>query len=208
LAGGREGGFGLVEEVEAVAGEAIFQERDEGLPVGLFVEGFATVSFDEGRVVGAQRWDGVEAFDFGGDVEVGLGAEKETGAWALLAAGETNVAVELGMRGAGVKVEVARAAFGVEAGGDGEGFEEGGFAAAVFADDESDGAVEWERLERADGREVERVGVEGRDAVAKERRMEQKAAVGEDGIPRARRAGWRRRATSGAVVCSGISRRV
>jgi len=71
LTRGREGGFGFVEEVEAVAREAVFQERDEGLAVGLFVERFAAVCLEQTGL------NGVEALDFGRDVEIGLGAEKK-----------------------------------------------------------------------------------------------------------------------------------
>jgi hypothetical protein len=42
--------------------------------------------------------NGAEPVHLGGDVKKGLGAEKETGARALVAAGEAQAAVQVGLR--------------------------------------------------------------------------------------------------------------
>ncbi len=61
----REGGFGFVEEVEALA-KPVFDERDECFAVRLFVEQFAAVAIDQ--LSAALRFR-VEPFDFGSHVK-------------------------------------------------------------------------------------------------------------------------------------------
>ena len=59
--------------------------------------------------------------------------------------GQPDALVEGGVRGPGGEVEVPAAAFGVQADGDGEGFQQGRFAGPVLADQERDLRVERER---------------------------------------------------------------
>ncbi len=139
----RERGLWLVEDVEPIGPEAILDEVQERLAVRALVERHATVG---GHRVGV-------LLDFTGDVEEALGAEEVTRLGAAHAADEPKVAVEFRLRAARSEVEVAAAALGVEAGGDGDGLDEGGLAAPVFADEERHLRVELERLELVHGRD-------------------------------------------------------
>jgi hypothetical protein len=60
--------------------------------------------------------------------------------------------IQLGMRILGLKVEVASASLGVESLGHGDGLQQSGFAAAVFANQEGDLRVELQCAEIPDSR--------------------------------------------------------
>lgn len=144
LAAGGEGGFGLVEDVEAFGSETVFDQGEEGLAVRFFMERNAAVGVGDGKPL-----------DFGGDVEKAFGAEEVAGGGAARGLDQAQAAPEAGFGAARRKVEVPRSAFGVEAGGDGEGFDQSGFAAAVLAEEKGDARIEVEGLEMAESRDGE-----------------------------------------------------
>jgi len=173
---GAEGGLRFVKEVDTVAAEPLSEQSEEGLAVRAFV-GRATAPFavGDGGVVFVRldlRHERVEAFRaeeepvgfaIGGGVTVADHGEE---------IGENRVSV------AGGKPVVPAAAFGRVAETHREGFEQGGFATAIFADEERHGAVQRQFVEGAHGRDSERVPVPVGNGVAFEPQRAKESAAG------------------------------
>src|SRR5439155_21626575 len=100
---------------------AVQRQRQERLAVGLLVERPTAVGGRKGLML-------VERLDLGRDVEEALGAQEEAVALAPDVAGEPQGCVQLRLRAAGSEAEVLAPAFGVEAGRDGNRFQDGGLA--------------------------------------------------------------------------------
>src|SRR5256885_1909658 len=86
----------------------------------------------------AMRISHPEPVDLSGDVEETLGAKEVAIARTTPPTDETDVLVQLRLRAARVKVEVARAALGIESGGDRDRLDQRGLAGAVVAHEERD----------------------------------------------------------------------
>ena len=80
LALGGECGFGLVEEEEAVAGEFVFEEGEEGFAVRAGVEALPAVAREDRRTEELF----VQFVDVGGGVEEAFGAEEEACAGSFI----------------------------------------------------------------------------------------------------------------------------
>ena len=93
LAGGRQGGFGFVEDVNALAAEAMQQEGKEGFAVGLLVQAFAAV---RSKQPAAKRLF-VEILDFSSHGVNAFGAEKKSVHRAMRRALEREETMELGV---------------------------------------------------------------------------------------------------------------
>src|SRR5262245_53279341 len=130
-----QGRFGFVEDVEAIPTEAIEQERKKGLPVRLFVKRPSSVGLNNPR--GGGRF-GVHPFDVGRDVEKALSAEEEAVLGPLSGPYQSQVFVQLGVRGPRGKLKVDRPSLRVESPRGGDPFQQGGLAATVFTDNERD----------------------------------------------------------------------
>jgi hypothetical protein len=156
-----EGGFGFVEEEEAVASELVLEEGEEGFAVRASVEALSSV--------GGQDWWAesfvfnriVKFVDVRSSVEEAFGAKEEAGAGALVE-GEAQGSHEV-VGGVvvfcGVVADAAVAAFGAKAVVGGDGFEECRFAGSVFSDEEGDAGVDRDLGQGGDGGDGE--GVDG-----------------------------------------------
>ncbi len=158
-----EGGFGLVEDVEAVAVNATGEKGEKSFAVGLRVERFAAVGMKDAGI-GA-----VEAVDLGGEGVETLGAQKITvGAKAGVAFEDQAFLQILGVGGVGGEPEILAAALGVETPFDGDRLDEGGFARAVLADEKRDFGVQRQPVEVANGGDGKGIVREGGHRLAAE----------------------------------------
>src|SRR3954452_679984 len=148
LAHRRERGLRLVEDVEAIAEEAIEQQREECFAVRLLVQRDAAVSSGDAEAIDLRRY-----------VEERLGAEEVAIRGIARRSSQMKEQREFGLVLAanGFEAEVLRAAFLIESGGDGQRLDDGRFARSVFADEEGDRRPELDPIEAAHGRDVEAV---------------------------------------------------
>src|SRR4051812_9423591 len=114
---------------------------------------------------------GIDALDFSRDVEIALGAQKETVARTLDAPNRPHVLMQLGVRCACAKPKVARTAFSVESESDRDRLEDRALAGTVFADEERHGPLEREPLHRGHGWKDEGISPKVRDLVATENEL-------------------------------------
>ena len=150
-AGHRERGLGLVEDVEALAGEAVGGEREERLAVRLLVQLHAAVE----RQV---RREGALAVDVGGHVEEALGAQ-EVAVARLRPALEHRLELpaEHGARhGRELAGALELPALRVEADRRRERLDQRRLAGAVVARQQRHGRAEIHAFDRGDRRDVER----------------------------------------------------
>ncbi len=156
LATHRERGLRLVEDVEALGTEAVHDERDEGLAVGLLVQRPAAV-----------RGDGIgDLLDVRRDREEALRPQEVAGPGTGRAAYQAEVPVQRGVRGTGRDGHVLTAALSVETGGDSDRLGQRRLAAAVLAGQQRHRGVEWKLVQLAHRRDRERVVVEVVDLVS------------------------------------------
>jgi hypothetical protein len=154
-----QGGFGLVEEVEAVTGEAVDHEREEGFAVRLLVERPLAISMAI-----------ADFLDIAGEVVEAFGPQEEAVAAGDHVLAEPELAGQrFVVRVLGFKHRMPRAAFRVEAFGDSHRFEEGRFARAVVADEEGHARMQFEQMQVLDRRDAVRKKVERLDKLAAER---------------------------------------
>ena len=102
LAFGRERGLGLVQQIEAIAAEAVQHQREEGFAVRLLVQRAVTVGWADRRTAGS----GIELLDFGGDVEETFRAEEKTIARSRMSARNPQEAMKFRVGFAGAEPEV------------------------------------------------------------------------------------------------------
>jgi hypothetical protein len=165
-----EGGFGFVEEEEAVAPEFAIEEREESFAMRSGVEALAAIAWNDWGSYPRVLDRVVLLVDLRGGIEEAFGSEKETGSGSLVE-GEAQCSHE-GVCGVvvfgGVILDVAVAAFWAEAVVSGDGFEEGGFSGAVLSGEEGYAGVDRYLGQRGDGRDGEGVSSQVFDSFAQE----------------------------------------
>src|ERR1700722_997337 len=67
------------------------------------------------------------------------------------------------------EIEILAAPLGIEIQSDGDGFQQRRFTRAVFADEKSDVAMEFDFIERSDGGEIEWVDIKRRNLISREK---------------------------------------
>jgi hypothetical protein len=101
----------------------------------------------------------VESFDLRGNVEEALRSKKEAGSRPRWIPDQAEMLCQFRQVTLGVKVEVDRAAFGVESGGHRQALDERGFSAAVLSDEDRHARVERKRLHVAHRRKVQGISL-------------------------------------------------
>src|SRR6267378_6955160 len=99
----------------------------------------------------------IESFDLGRDIEEALRSQKEAGTRSRWISNEPQVSGQLGQMFLRAGVEVGRAPFRIEAGGDRQALHQRGFPAAVLAHEDRHTWVERQRVDVANRSQIERV---------------------------------------------------
>src|SRR4051794_34618263 len=148
LAHRRERRLRLVEDVEAIAEEAIEQQREECLAVRLLVQRYAAISSGDAEAVDLRRY-----------VEERLGAQEVAVRGIARRSSQMKEQRLFGfiVTADGFEAEVLRAAFLIESGGDGQRLDDGRLARSVLADEEGDRRPKLNPIEAAHGRDIEAV---------------------------------------------------
>src|SRR6266481_2311685 len=152
----RQGRFRFIQDVQPVRRESVLRQREKRLSVRLLVQGSAAVGGDDRR---PPRF-AIEALDLRRHVEVALRAQEVPCLRSPDATHQSDYRVQLGLRSARREVEVLASTLGVEARRDGDRFRDGRFPASILAYQERHLRMQLERVERADGGDVEGVSVE------------------------------------------------
>lgn len=143
----REGGFRLVEDIDAVGIEPLLGKGKEALTVGFLV-----------IMLGGVVCVGI-VFFFGGHIIEALRPQEITTPRPAVAFGYGDGFMEAGVGVVGGEIIVSRAAFGIKTVGDGNRFQQRGFSAAVLSYEKGDRPRELQSVQSAEGRDLSQIAV-------------------------------------------------
>lgn len=149
LPSGRERGLGFIEDIETVSAETFIEQGEKRFAVRLFMQAIAAVGIDDGWRWIIESLVGIQFLDFRSEIVKALRTQEIAVGGFLDAALGGERLVKGGVRGPRVEAEIAAATLGIESHFNGDAFDEGGFADAVFADEKSNGGMKFEPPEMA-----------------------------------------------------------
>src|SRR5579862_8179772 len=120
--------------------KAVHQKRQERLPVRLLVQRPLTVRRSNRRTSPRFR---IQFLDFCGHIEKAFRSKEKSIARALYASGDGQEPMQLGMRVAGPKSEISRAAFGIKSAGHRDGLQQCRFSGSVFSNEKRHSRMEF-----------------------------------------------------------------